>query len=127
MPQNQTLYAAPQRPLTADDVVLNGGPKFPLETASFYPEAAQRHGVTGSADISCVISADQSLTACAVISEAPQGWEFGRATIRLYSHFTVDPVAKDGSQTVGRPIILHTNWKCCAHPTGPIHIWPNPH
>jgi hypothetical protein len=101
--------ANPQQALTSKDVILHplkrlaGGP-------GFYPERAQRLHVPGSADIACVVSADQRLRACKVVAEAPRGMGFGEGALALFSNYSVDPVAEDGSPTAGRPINLHANF-----------------
>jgi hypothetical protein len=108
-PQAGAPEIAPRRPLTARDVVLR--PLNGYAGGDIYPEGAQRRRVTGSADIVCGVSAEQRLTACEVTSEKPQGMGFGAAASRLYSHFGVDPMAKDGSATAGRLIDLHMEFK----------------
>jgi TonB family protein len=45
----------------------------------YYPERAQRLGITGEATIRCQLNADRTLTGCSVIAEDPKDWGFADA------------------------------------------------
>jgi TonB family protein len=53
----------------------------------FFPERAIRTGISGRASVRCQVQGDGSLTACAVTAEAPPGYAFGLATIRVAERF----------------------------------------
>jgi len=92
MSASEALAAIPERPSvmapyrpdwlekpTADD----------MEWA--YPAHAQRHGIEGKAVIKCQVGPDGRLGNCQVISEAPQGEDFGVAAVALSQKFRMLP------------------------------------
>ena len=87
-----------QPPLGGNDVtfrVVSGDNRF-------YPETAQRREIEGAATAVCVIGADGRLSDCQVLSEAPEGYNFGGATLKLMAALKIASKAKDGSPTAGR-------------------------
>lgn len=71
------------------------------EFARFYPEAAARRGVGGTAAISCQVSAAGNLGGCSVIRESPAGQGFGAAALRLAAYFRMSPMTRDGQAVEG--------------------------
>jgi len=71
------------------------------DMARYYPDRAQRMGVNGHATIKCTVTASGSLTNCQVVSEAPDGQEFGSAALKLSHLFKMRPMAKDGQAVSG--------------------------
>ena len=67
----------------------------------FYPAAAQRRGIEGSATIACVVDAGGMLHDCQVLSEAPAGVGFGEAAVRMSVLFRMRPLDKDGQKVDG--------------------------
>ena len=52
--------------------------------ARYYPKAAAEDEVGGQATIECVVQPDGSLKACKILSETPQNYGFGKATVRMF-------------------------------------------
>jgi TonB family protein len=69
----------------------------------YYPEAAWRDGIEGSAVIHCNLTAEKSakLTDCKVLNEQPAGAGFGEAAMRMSSLFVMRPRMRDGSPVEG--------------------------
>lgn len=67
------------------------------------PFIAQFMGVTGVVRLTCSVTAEAGLTACAPSQESPGGWGFGRAALALVSDYrleTVGPAARSVGLTV---------------------------
>lgn len=71
------------------------------EFARFYPEAAARRGLGGTAAISCQVSAAGGLSGCVVARESPEGEGFGAAALRLAPYFRMSPMTRDGQPVEG--------------------------
>ncbi len=64
-----------------------------------YPSSALDAGVSGSAEMECVIGQSGAMTQCQIIGEAPSGHGFGRAGLRAMALYSVG--AQQGAQNVG--------------------------
>ena len=93
-------------PLDQKNVVLRFDSLKPADWMKFYPKSAQERGVEGSVDVRCRID-EQKLTECTVLSELPPGEGFGKAAVDVFSAAAVSPLAKDGTPTNHRLIVLH--------------------
>lgn len=60
------------------------------DMARYYPDRATRMGVTGSAVISCEVTAQGTLENCAIVSETPAEYGFGDAAVRMMKLFKVE-------------------------------------
>lgn len=52
------------------------------EISAYYPDRAQRMNVTGVVLINCAADGQGVLNDCKVLSETPEGWDFGEAALR---------------------------------------------
>jgi hypothetical protein len=104
IPASQSASVAPSSAVTAihADVDLAQKPRildlgdFTLPYQDdpmrhFYPAAAMKDKVQGSAKIECQVTEAARLEECKVLSEEPQGYGFGEATIQLFSLVTLKP------------------------------------
>ena len=71
------------------------------QLADAYPARALRLERTGSAVLSCSVTARGSLTGCVVASETPEGAGFGAAALKLTRHFLMSPRTEDGRPVDG--------------------------
>lgn len=55
----------------------------PKDPALYYPDRAQRMDKGGSAMLSCTADPQGGLSDCALLSETPEGWDFGAAALRM--------------------------------------------
>lgn len=66
-----------------------------------FPRGALAEGVSGVAAMNCLVSANGSLSDCAVASETPRGQGFGRAASSLTRYFRMSPGTVDGQPIDG--------------------------
>jgi TonB family protein len=72
------------------------------DIAQYYPDRAQRLGVSGKATISCTATGSGALEGCRVVSEDPADQGFGTAALKMSRLYRVP--AGDGGKTVTVPI-----------------------
>ncbi|KQY91953.1 hypothetical protein ASD21_16835 [Caulobacter sp. Root1455] len=97
-----------QPALTLRDVgVHTGGQSFDL----YYPERAQRLGVSGQAAARCQIAAEGLLRNCVALSAAPTDQGFDEAATKLLEHAKVDATTHGGEPSVGRTLTVTVRFK----------------
>ena len=71
-------------------------PQF-QQLKKYGPDRGQRLGVNGRATIRCAAHTDGTFSNCEVVSEAPSGFGFGDAALRMAPYFKLKPFAADAS------------------------------
>lgn len=66
------------------------------DVSEHYPVLASQLGITGVATVTCGVSASGVLVNCEVVSEAPKGLGFGKATLEMTPLFKMTPQTVNG-------------------------------
>jgi protein TonB len=74
------------------------------DMARYYPERAQRLGVSGKALIECQVTAKGAVASCSVLSEDPAEYAFGDAALKLSRLFKMKPRLEDGQAVEGATV-----------------------
>ena len=76
------------------------------DVASHYPQKALSAGLSGGAVVECKVTPKGRLQFCTLISETPEGYDFGKAVLKLAYFFQMAEVDGDGAPTAGRLVRL---------------------
>jgi hypothetical protein len=78
--------------------------------AQYFPERAQRMGVSGRAAMKCLAGEDGALNFCQIVAESPPGFGFGSATLKVAPFFRLGAADRDGVSVAGRQITIPLRW-----------------
>lgn len=97
------------------DEPLNRNPSWdklpdPADLQDHYPWKARQAGVEGTATIDCIATVEGTLKDCSIVSEDPEGYGFGEATIAASGLFRMNPRILNGKPAEGT-VRVPLNWR----------------
>ncbi len=75
---NAQISGAQIAPLEPIDI-----PTIARDVSTYYPDRAQRMQIGGQAVLDCQANDDRTISDCKLVSEYPQGWDFGAAALKI--------------------------------------------
>ncbi len=104
--------AAPMGPITDpqwESLRVNRG-----EIQNYYPPGAFAAAASGVVVIECRVTGKGTLVDCKALREAPEGFQFGDAAVKLAARFRMKTTTRSGASAVGRvvrmPIEFNFAW-----------------
>lgn len=81
------------------------------EIANVFPKKALDRRVGGKAVIRCKATVEGFLEACRVLSESPEGMDFGGAGLQLAPQFRMSPKIRGGRAVAGGDVTIPITWE----------------
>lgn len=76
------------------------------DLAAHYPEKAMDKELGGRATIECRVDAKGRLQSCRVLNERPEGYDFGKAVLKLSRLFVMSTSDRQGEPTEGALVMV---------------------
>lgn len=76
----------------------------------FYPDRAARLKLAGKTTISCEVTFQGALAACRIMSETPEGEDFGAASLKVARLFKMKPMTADCDSVAGAKVRIPLVW-----------------
>lgn len=77
----------------------------------YYPERAWRQRVAGKTVIRCTVTAMGTLSDCRIVSETPEGEDFGSASLKVARFFKIKPMTDDCGNATGATVRIPLVWR----------------
>ena len=94
-------FGPPVPPLGPSEITNPRWLRQPRDLASYYPARALAREIPGQVVLDCRVDVVGALH-CAVVSETPANWGFGRAALEIAGDYRMVPAMRDGQAIEGR-------------------------
>lgn len=102
-----TVATLPSPPPSPPKVIMRANwQRIPSadEMARYYPESAQRRGLSGQATLSCTVALNGTVRDCVVAAESPADEGFGSAALKISRFFKMQPETENGEPVDGASV-----------------------